>query len=110
MLGFLTKDTPQPAERNGHDGGKPQKYEDLLDDGVDIMPVVKVIEVIGTSTEGFEDAIAKGVGAAKSLRHVTGADVRHLTVAVKDGAVVQYRADLKIAFVIEPDEDDDDDG
>ena len=110
MLGFLTKGKRHPAQKNGHQAGKPQKYEDLLDDGVDVMPVVKIIEVVGTSTEGFEDAIAKGVGAAATrLRHVTGADVKHLTVAVTGGKVAQYRADLKIAFVIEPDEDDDDD-
>ena len=94
MLGFMTKD---------------RKYEDLLDDGIDVMPVVKIIEVIGTSTVSFEDAVAKGVdAAAKSLRHMSGADVKHLTVAVKNGKVTQYRADLKIAFAIEPDEGDDD--
>jgi flavin-binding protein dodecin len=37
-------------------------------------------EVIGTSTVSFEDAVMKSVGAAaKSLRHVSGVDVRHLT-------------------------------
>ena len=67
-------------------------------------------EVIGTSTVSFEDAVAKGVGAAaKRIRHMSGADVKHLTVAVKNGKVTQYRADLKIAFAIEPDEADDDD-
>lgn len=110
MLGFMTKERRGTDEKSGHDGKKPEKYEDLLDDGVDVMPVVKIIEVIGTSTVSFEDAVAKGVdAAAKSLRHMSGADVRHLTVAVKNGKVAQYRADLKIAFAIEPDEDDDDD-
>lgn len=110
MLGFMTKERRGTDEKSGHDGKKPEKYEDLLDDGVDVMPVVKIIEVVGTSTVSFEDAVAKGVdAAAKSLRHMSGADVRHLTVAVKNGKVAQYRADLKIAFAIEPDEDDDDD-
>jgi dodecin len=110
MLGFMTKERRGTDEKNGHDGNKPEKYEDLLDDGIDVMPVVKIIEVIGTSTVSFEDAVAKGVGvAARSLRHMSGADVRHLTVAIKDGKVTQYRADLKIAFAIEPDEDDDGD-
>jgi flavin-binding protein dodecin len=85
------------------------KYEDLLDDGIDVMPVVKIVEVIGTSTVSFEDAVAKGVGAAaRTIRHMSGADVKHLTVAVRNGKVTQYRADLKIAFAIEPDEADDD--
>jgi flavin-binding protein dodecin len=108
MLGFLTRDR-RHTEKNGN-GNVANKYEDLLDDGVDVMPVMKIIEVVATSTESFEDAIAKGVGAAaKSLRHVRGADVEHLNVAVKDGGIVQYRADLKIAFAIDPDEDEDDD-
>ncbi|HEY9325105.1 MAG TPA: dodecin family protein [Candidatus Limnocylindria bacterium] len=110
MLGFMTKERRGTDEKSGHDGKKPEKYEDLLDDGVDVMPVVKIIEVVGTSTVSFEDAVAKGVdAAAKSLRHMSGADVKHLTVAVKNGKVTQYRADLKIAFAIEPDADDDDD-
>lgn len=108
MLGFLTRDRGS-TEKNGNEKIA-KTSEDLLDDGVDVMPVVKIIEVVATSTESFEDAIAKGVGAAaKSLRHVSGADVKHLNVAVKDGGIVQYRADLKIAFAIDPDEDDDDD-
>lgn len=108
MLGFLTRDRGR-TEKNGNEKIA-KTSEDLLDDGVDVMPVVKIIEVVATSTESFEDAIAKGVGAAaKSLRHVSGADVKHLNVAVKDGGIVQYRADLKIAFAIDPDEDDDDD-
>ena len=108
MLGFLTRDRGRTEK--SPNGKIADTYEDLLDDGVDVMPVVKIIEVVATSTESFEDAIAKGVGAAaKSLRHVSGADVKHLNVSVKDGGIVQYRADLKIAFAIDPDEDGDDD-
>ena len=40
---------------------------------------------------------------------MSGADVKHLAVAVKNGKVTQYRADLKIAFAIEPEVDDHDD-
>ena len=91
MLGFMTKERRGSDEENAHDGRKPT-------------------EVIGTSTVSFEDAVAKGVGAAaKRLQDMSGADVKHLTVAVKNGKVTQYRADLKIAFAIEPDEADDDD-
>jgi flavin-binding protein dodecin len=72
--------------------------------------VVKVIEVIGTSPLGFEDAIRSATTtAAHSLRHVTGADVKHLTVALKDGEIVEYRVDLKLAFALEDDDEEDDD-
>lgn len=72
--------------------------------------VVKVIEVIGTSKVSFDDAIAGAVRTAShSLRHVTGADVKHMTIGVTDGAVTEYRVDLKLAFALEPDDDKDDD-
>jgi flavin-binding protein dodecin len=83
--------------------------EDLLDDGVDVSPVVKVIELVATSSASFEDAIAKGVATvAHSLRHISGADVKHMTVAVRNGKIAEYRVDLKIAFALDLDEQDDD--
>ena len=107
MLGFMTKDKhEEKAEKNGD----VKKYEAVLDDGIEVSPVVKVIELIATSAQGFDDAIAKGVAtAAQSLRHVSGADVKHMTVAVRNGKITQYRVDLKVAFALEEDDDDDDD-
>lgn len=67
--------------------------------------VVKVIEVIGTSPITFDDAIAKAITtASRSIRHITGADVKHMTVAVRAGKVTEYRVDLKLAFALEPDD------
>lgn len=105
MLGFKTDDkVGEKHERNGD----VKKYEAALDDGIETSPVVKVIEVIATSTQSFDDAIAKGIAsAAQSLRHISGADVKHMTVAVHNGKVTQYRVDLKIAFALDEDKDDD---
>ena len=107
MLGFMTKDKhEEKVEKNGD----VKKYEAVLDDGIDVAPVVKVIEVIATSAQGFDDAIEKGVAtAAQSLRHISGADVKHMTVAVKNGKIMQYRVDLKVAFALDEDDEDDDD-
>ena len=70
--------------------------------------VIKVVEVVGTSPASFDDAIRAAVKrAAGSLRHITGVDVKHMTAAVSDGQVSEYRVDLKIAFALD-DEDDDD--
>ena len=67
--------------------------------------VVKVIEIIGTSDQGFDEAIAVAIKtAASSLRHITGADVKHMTVSVKDGKVSHYRVDLKVAFALDGDD------
>jgi len=67
--------------------------------------VVKVIEIIGTSDQGFDEAIAVAIKtAASSLRHITGADVKHMTVSVKDGKISHYRVDLKVAFALDGDD------
>jgi flavin-binding protein dodecin len=106
MLGLLTRDKKHD---DGAKGRKPEKYEDLLDDGLEVSPVVKVIELVATSSASFEDAIAKGVAtAAHSLRHISGADVKHMTVAVRNGKIAEYRVDLKIAFALDLDEEDED--
>jgi dodecin len=71
--------------------------------------VVKIIEVIGTSKIGFDDAIATAVKTAShSLRHITGADVKHMTVAADEGTITEYKVDLKLAFALDADDDDDD--
>lgn len=71
--------------------------------------VVKIIEVIGTSKIGFDDAIATAIKTAShSLRHITGADIKHMTVAAQNGKITEYKVDLKLAFALEPDEDNDD--
>ena len=109
MLGFMTKDK---KEEKVDKNGDVKKYDAVLDDGIETSPVVKVIELIATSSKGFEDAVAKGVATASgSLRHISGADVKHMTVTVKNGKITQYRVALKIAFALDEvdDEDEEDD-
>lgn len=70
--------------------------------------VIKVVELVGTSPVGFDDAVRNAVKrAAGSLRHITGVDVQHMTAAVSEGQISEYRVDLKVAFALD-DEDDDD--
>ena len=62
---------------------------------------VKVIEVIGISGKSFEDAVESAVSkAAESVSGITGVEVQNLSAKVKDGAVVQYRANVKLAFAV----------
>lgn len=66
-------------------------------------PIAKVIEIIGNSDQSFENAIERAVEtASQSLRHITGCEVRKMSVVVKDGRVAEYRVDMKIAFGVEP--------
>ncbi len=64
------------------------------------MTVVKVIELIGSSKKSFEEAVGAAVKtASKSLRDITGADVISFNAKVEDGKVIEYRANVKLAFV-----------
>ena len=62
---------------------------------------MKVIEVIGISDKSFEDAVDQAVEkAAESINGITGVEVKHLSARVADGKVSQYRAAVKLAFVV----------
>ncbi|MCK5297759.1 MAG: dodecin domain-containing protein [Candidatus Heimdallarchaeota archaeon] len=64
--------------------------------------VVKVVEIIGSSTKSWEDAANAAVNeAVKTIRGVLGVDVIGSTAEVKDGKVVKYKASCKIAFSVE---------
>ncbi len=61
--------------------------------------VYKVIEVIGTSSESWEDAAKRAVEtAAQSLQDLRVAEVDQLDMRVEDGKVVAYRARVKLTF------------
>lgn len=66
------------------------------------MSVVKVIELIGSSPESWEAAAQNAINVAtKSVRGITGIDVVHFTAKVKDGKIIEYKANLKVAFIYE---------
>lgn len=64
--------------------------------------VVKVIEILGVSDKGFDDAIEQGLmRASKTVKNITGVDVLGKTGDVKDGKITQYRVNMKLCFVVE---------
>ncbi len=64
--------------------------------------VYKVIELVGTSTESWEQAAKAAVErAAKSLRDLRVAEVVEQDVVVEDGKVTAYRTRLKLSFKYE---------
>jgi flavin-binding protein dodecin len=64
--------------------------------------VYKVIELVGTSTESWEQAAAAAVGrASKSLRDLRVAEVVELDMQISDGKVEAYRAKVKVSFKYE---------
>ena len=66
------------------------------------MSVYKVIELVGTSKESWEDAANKAVlEAKKSLRELRIAEVVKLDMRLDDGDVIEYRVRLNVSFKFE---------
>lgn len=65
------------------------------------MSVAKVIEVIASSSKGFDDAVAQGIArATDSLDDVAGAWIQDQQVVVSKGKITEYRVTLKVTFVL----------
>ena len=66
------------------------------------MATIKIIELVGVSTKSWHDAVDQALKeAAKTLHGISGLDVVSTTAAVKDNKITQYRATVKIAFLVE---------
>lgn len=66
------------------------------------MAVVKVIEIVGTSAEGWQVAVENAIEvAAKTVRNIRGVDVLGWTAKVDGDKIVEYRANVKISFLVE---------
>ena len=67
------------------------------------MSVVKVIQLVGQSPESFAKAAESAVTeAARTIRNIKGFQVDQLSGEVDDnGKVINYRASVEIAFVID---------
>jgi flavin-binding protein dodecin len=64
--------------------------------------VYKVIELVGTSADGWEQAVASAVAlASQSLRDLRIAEVSELDVTIENGKVSAYRAKVKVSFKYE---------
>jgi flavin-binding protein dodecin len=61
--------------------------------------VYKLIEVAGSSTVGYDDAIKKAVNkAATSLENLDWFEVKEMRGHIKDGKVAHYQVVVKIGF------------
>ena len=65
------------------------------------MSVAKVVEISSGSPVSFEDAVRKGIArASKTLKNISGAWVNEQKVVVQDGAVTEWRVNMKVSFVL----------
>jgi flavin-binding protein dodecin len=64
--------------------------------------VARVTEISARSDTSFEDAVKVGLNrASATLRNVTSAWIKEQSVDVENGAIVGYRVNLLVTFVLE---------
>jgi hypothetical protein len=64
--------------------------------------VYKIIELVGTSSESWEQAARAAVAqAAKSLRDLRIAEATEFDLVIEEGQVASFRVKLKVSFKYE---------
>ncbi|HCU54643.1 MAG TPA: hypothetical protein DIC36_10345 [Gammaproteobacteria bacterium] len=64
--------------------------------------VYKVVEIVGSSSKGTDEAIQNAIGrAAKTLKNLDWFEVVDTRGHLKDGKVAHYQVTLKIGFRLE---------
>ncbi len=64
------------------------------------MTVVRVMELVGESKRDWNEAIAHAVKeASAAVPNVTGVEVVNFTASVMNGQIVDYKANVKVAYV-----------
>ncbi|MCC7162312.1 MAG: dodecin domain-containing protein [Anaerolineae bacterium] len=70
--------------------------------------VYKLIELVGTSSESWEQAARNAVETAmKSLKDIRIAEVSKLDMQIEEGKILAYRARVTVSFKYHVDMDDD---
>ncbi len=65
------------------------------------MSVLKVIELMGNSTESFEKAVEDVISqSSKTVNNIKSVYIQDMQVTVEDNLIVQYRVTTKVTFEI----------
>ncbi|MCL1668336.1 dodecin family protein [Elizabethkingia ursingii] len=66
------------------------------------MAIVKVIEVIATSSISFDDAVKQAVvEVSDTIKNIDSVYVKEMKVHVKDGKITTYGCICKVSFRVE---------
>lgn len=66
------------------------------------MTMLKVIEVLAESPEGFDQAVQTAVSnAAETVRNIKSIYVKDMSAHVENGKITSYRVNAKITFALE---------
>jgi dodecin len=64
--------------------------------------IYKTTEIVGSSTEGVEDAVRRAVEKAhQTLRHLRWFEVAEIRGHIEDGAIGHWQVTVKIGFTME---------
>ena len=64
--------------------------------------VYKIIELVGSSTKGTDDAIQSAIArAAKTLKNLDWFEVVETRGQLKDGKILHYQVKLQVGFRLE---------
>lgn len=65
------------------------------------MTAVKVIKVLGTSEESWDDAAKEAVAkASETIENIHGVEVEDKTANVENGRITEYKTTVEIAFPV----------
>jgi dodecin len=68
----------------------------------DRVGVIIIREMVGTSPRSWSDAARQAVAtASKTVRNIVMVEAVKLTAEVREGEIVEYRAEVKISFEYE---------
>ncbi|MGC5341859.1 dodecin [Streptomyces sp. DT24] len=66
--------------------------------------VYRVTEIVGTSHEGVDDAVRKGVArASETLRNLDWFEIKEVRGHIEDGRIEHFQVTLKIGFRLDGD-------
>lgn len=66
------------------------------------MKTIKVIELIGTSKQSWEDAASNAAKEAQeTIKGISGLELVGQTARIENGAITEYRSNVKITFLVE---------
>ena len=68
------------------------------------MTTVKIIKVMGSSEDSWEDAAAEAVAtASETIDDISGIEVESKTADVEDDEIVAYKTTVHVAFPVHGD-------
>ncbi|MFO7932754.1 MAG: dodecin family protein [Bacteroidales bacterium] len=66
------------------------------------MKMVKVIEVIASSENSFQEATENAVKeASKTVKNIQSIYIKHMNANVENNRIVSYAVNAKISFLVE---------